>query len=325
MPLSDAEQQYMSVFHPHALGEISRFEVSGRPFVYYTQASTAVKIIKNREFWMRRASLMNDFSETQHGLECIEAVYNAPEGLRFRALIDGIHPGVSAQAKSVLDQSAEVLLGATYLTSISEHGHPEGKKIHGQDEEDANGRLSMWRGYGGAEGVALVLNPKPILSGPGIDGVFFSPVGYFRDTGFAAELSKVSNAIEKNTTAVKEYGSGPTLNAIVNMFRFAAICAKHPGFREEREWRVVCSDAIATPSLTQTQELIGTVSQPILHIPIAAATTVANLILRVIVGPTKDPDAIRGQLVAALTEANVPKPDERVVKSDIPWRNWQQE
>ena len=324
MPLSNTAQQYMSVFHPHALGEINRFAASGRPFVYYTHAPTAVKIIKNREFWMRGASLMNDFSETKHGLNCIEASYNAAEGIRFRSLIDSIHYGISAQAKAALDQSAETLLSATYLTSISEHGHPEGKKVYGQDEEDAHGRLSMWRGYGGAEGVALVLDPEPLLNGPGIEGVFFSPVGYFRDTGFAVELNKISDATEKNTAYLKALGAQPTADAVVNVFRFAAICAKHPGFREEREWQVVCSDAIAAPHLKQTQEVIGNVPQTVLHIPIAGATTIAGLIRRIIVGPTKEPDAIRAQMIAALTEAQVPNAADRVVKSDIPWRNWQE-
>jgi hypothetical protein len=321
MRLSDAEERHMSVFHPHALGEIKRLGLSGQPFVYYTRAATAVSIINGAEFWMRRASLMNDFSETVHGLKCLEAAYNSPEGDRFNALIESVHPGISARAKAALDQSAELLLKGTYLTSVSEHGHSKCKKENGQDEEDLHGRLSMWRGYGGATGVALILNPQPLFSTP-ISGVYFSPVGYFRDTGFVAELHKINEVIGKNKPYLRLLGPERTAAAIVNLFRFAVICAKHPGFGEEREWRVVCSDALGAPALKQTTETIDNVVQQVLHIPMSRGGGVPRMVKRIIVGPTKDPDGIRGHLVAALRGAGVLDPEDRVVKSDIPLRNW---
>ena len=40
---------------------------STNKLVHYTSASAGLKILQNKEIWMRRVSCMNDFSEVQHG------------------------------------------------------------------------------------------------------------------------------------------------------------------------------------------------------------------------------------------------------------------
>ena len=46
---------------------VEEIKKSTNKLVHYTSASAGLKILQNKEIWMRRVSCMNDFSEVQHG------------------------------------------------------------------------------------------------------------------------------------------------------------------------------------------------------------------------------------------------------------------
>lgn len=67
---ADKEQapyELARVFFPYHATRTQTVLAAGDRFVYYTTADTAMRILKSREFWLRNALLMNDFSEIAHG------------------------------------------------------------------------------------------------------------------------------------------------------------------------------------------------------------------------------------------------------------------
>ena len=52
------------------LQRIDIVENQSSKFVHYTTASNALKLLSSKEFWMRKSSVMNDFQEIDHGLNC---------------------------------------------------------------------------------------------------------------------------------------------------------------------------------------------------------------------------------------------------------------
>jgi len=44
-------------------------------FAHYTNATSALSIIRNKSLWMRQASDMNDFSEIEQGIEVAKKVF----------------------------------------------------------------------------------------------------------------------------------------------------------------------------------------------------------------------------------------------------------
>lgn len=55
------------IFHCDYHKRMEELKKSTNKLVHYTSASAGLKILQNKEIWMRRVSCMNDFSEVQHG------------------------------------------------------------------------------------------------------------------------------------------------------------------------------------------------------------------------------------------------------------------
>ena len=140
----------------------------GRRLVHYTTAEAGFKIIAGKEVWLRNALLMNDFSEIQYGLNCLVQAWNSDAGKSLQDFLDRITPGLKDKIASTFDSHTHGLKVATFMISLSEH----------YDDEDELGRLSMWRAYGGRNGVALVLNPKVFTGDTQELKAFSAPVRY---------------------------------------------------------------------------------------------------------------------------------------------------
>jgi hypothetical protein len=134
--------------------EEARIEKSGEHFVHYTNAAVAFSILKNREIWMRNAGAMNDHSEIQHGEVCLNHALNGEQGTRFNSMLNSIYPGMVDNIESNHRQLQNYIRENTFLTCVSEH----------KETENLTGRLSMWRAYGGDNGVALVINRGALLN-----------------------------------------------------------------------------------------------------------------------------------------------------------------
>ena len=109
--------------------------------VHYTTAETALKIIRTKRFWMRNTNCMSDFSEVQHGFEILNSFFsNEAKKESFTEAIDDCIPGVASEAIAAFSNSWSDIRLNSYIACLSEH----------QDSEDLNGRLSMWRAFGGS-------------------------------------------------------------------------------------------------------------------------------------------------------------------------------
>ena len=119
-------------------------------FVHYTTAEAALKIIRTKRFWMRNTNCMSDFSEMQHGLEIFNSFFSdSAKHKSFTEALDDCIPGVASEAITAFNNSWNDVRLNSYIACLSEH----------QDSEDSNGRLSMWRAFGGtATRIGIVLS-----------------------------------------------------------------------------------------------------------------------------------------------------------------------
>ena len=107
----------------------------------------------------------------------------------------------------------------------------------------------------------------------------------------------------------------------------AALCLKHEGFQEEREWRIIHSpNRHPSPLVRASIEVIAGVPQTVYKIPLGgpppdlANNDIPHLLDRVIIGPSQYPLALHEAFVSALRGAGVQNPEQRVVMSGIPIR-----
>lgn len=318
-PAPADEARINRIFFPFMQRKMSAVVAARGRFVYYTTAETAVKILKSKQLWMRNTTVMNDYMEVDHGFNCLNPAYRGAPGERFRAALDGCFPGVAAELLKDFNGWLDSIRRETYLTCLSEH----------DDDEDQHGRLSMWRAYGGQAGVAVVINGEVMsISGHAL-GAYGSPVAYLDEKGFEAEFLTTVENIEREAAYVRSLGRDQVKSIAFNMLRFAVVCTKHPGFREEREWRVVASPIMHPSELVQRSvEVVRGIPQPVLRLPLQnrpkhglVGLALPDLLNRIIIGPCEFPEVMLAAFRQLLAEAEVAEPEKKVAVSGIPLRN----
>lgn len=316
---STLEEQINRLLFPYAVRKRNELSEKKLKLVHYTSAEAAAAIISNGNIWMRNAVTMNDFSEVEHGLVCLRRAWSEhPAGAQLRGTLDAIHAGLSEDLARDFDAHRQDMRLSTYLTCLSEH--PE--------VENAHGRLSMWRAYGGSNGVALVLNLTPFEAETDKLAAYSSPVAYLENTEMADQISEVATNIGNNFELFRALTKDQLKSVVVQSFRFAALCTKHPGFKEEAEWRVIYSPNIRrSPAIFESVENIRGVPQVVQKIPLVNdpenglhSADIPGLIHKIIIGPTQQPLVLYQALYNLLRDAGVENPGERLIVSGTPLR-----
>ncbi len=257
--------------------------------------------------------------EVQHGLSCLLASYNQREsGKKFKAILNGVFDEIITEIEQSFNGWMHDFLTNTFLVCVSEH----------EDFEDNFGRLSMWRAYSQSSGVAIVLNTAPFFSQSDALKAYTSAVAYLGDQDFEHEFDRLADRILNERDFIKAQSRQVIVNVVFHVLRFAAICTKHPGFREEKEWRLVYSPGVLESThLKKEVEIINGVPQPIYKISLQDIPTeglmgieIPSLINRIIIGPTQYPVVLYDAFCDLLRQAGVNEPQGRVVISSIPLR-----
>ena len=318
MEFTPDQIRLIQIFHPFAFERQTAVQSHGTRFVHYTRADSAMNILRTKEVWMRKTSCMDDFMEVEHGLECLLAAYRGKQGNRFKTALEGMFQGICKEIEELFNGWMPYFQTDTYITCFSEH----------LDVEDTSGRLSMWRAYRETTGVALVMNNGPFLRPSEALKAYTSPVAYLTDKEFEKELGKIACALETNSEFLRGQDRQAIVGYVFNAFKFASLCTKHPGFREEREWRVVYSPKLEkSDRLVRDIQVIGGTPQPIYKIPLQnvpeegfVGAEIPELVDRIIIGPTQYPVAACEAFEDLLSEAGVDDPASRIFVSDIPLR-----
>lgn len=316
MPPTTDQQKLWQIFYPYAWEQESLAKDRQFRFAHYTRAESALKIIHTKRFWLRKTNCMSDFTEVEHGINCIINTYNkhkTKSGAKFQAVLNGIFPGFTSRIEPLFNRWIPSMKFDTYITCFSVH----------TADDDAFGRLSMWRAYAANTGVALVLyfSPSTILSE--VLKVYSSPVAYLTDQEFQVKLEQVTQNIEANKPFIQAQGRDTIEGYVFSMFRFAALSIKNPCFREEAEWRLLYGpDLDKSQHLLKTDEVINGVPQPIYSIPLSGIPELdfASLLDRIIIGPTQYPLPIKEAFIDALAGFGVKNPASKIFFSNIPLR-----
>ena len=314
----EQQKQLAHVLMPYAVGLQEALIEANRKLVYYTSGQVALNILKKKEVWMRDASCMNDYLEVDYGLHCLLQAFHSKSGARFQSVLDNLYPGLSTEVGALLDEGVPHFRYRTYITCVSEH----------LPREDKNGRLSMWRAYGGSSSVAIVMNNKAFVSDSNALKAYTSPVAYWGPEKVAQELEIIAGNIEANEETVRLLGEAGLRDAIFNMCKYAVLCTKHPGFHEELEWRVIyCPTIEKSDRLLKEVTTVDGTPQTVYKIPLQNipeegffGAEISELIDRIIIGPTQFPTTIAEAIEAQLVEAGVSDAGDRIVVSDIPLR-----
>lgn len=325
--MMDEDQKLFSIFAPHTCRRREELQSSGRRLIHYTSAAAAISIISNQRIWMRNVRCMNDFAEIHHGISLLQKSMNPNhasqigEGLmEIFAETEAIFPGIANETIGWFNESARNIEIDTYALCLSEH----------DETENEHGRLSMWRSYTSDQvGVGLVLDTSPFYRKAPDFGAYSSPVHYLNESQINDIFLEISENIRNDRSFLTQVGKGKTFKIMHSLLRHIAICTKHPGFHEEKEWRIIRTDGQdPRGSLEFGVETINGVPQPIYKIPLKddfergmIGISIPALIERVIIGPTQFPVAVLQALKIELENVGVTDAKDKIFYSNIPVRS----
>ena len=287
----------------------------GSKFAYYTNASTAVEIIRNREIWLRNALIMNDYSEILYGLKLFRNALISPAGQKYIKALNSIELNFFDKTMGWFDFWEKTILTDTFIICLSSHF----------PSENRNGRLSMWRAYGNT---ALVVNSSPFLNENSNSGIYSLPVNYWNQDDFDGELSTVAKQIDENICYLQNAEESLIQQGIYLLFLSTAIGTKHPGFKEEMELRVftIPSNNETCDKIVKRIVPIHGVPQEVVVLPLirepenGLQLDIPSILDNIIVGPTPYPFSMQKAFVRVLEEVGVGSPLDRVNVSEIPLR-----
>lgn len=319
-PERELTRKLEGIFMPEARKIRDAFYANSRRFVHYTSADAALKIIKTKRLWMRNTTCMIDYREVEHGFEMFRSFFSNEEKRKaFTEALDASIPGAAIEAINLFDQWWGQLRFNTYVSSIAEH----------EDTEDTNGRLSMWRAFGGASGrVALVLEVPLFPDSTDQLNVLFTPVAYVNQDKVHATIHTVIENIRRDLDTLRTLNKDTIVWWVFSMLMTGVVCSKHEGFLEEREWRAIYTPKRASsPLMLSSTEVINGIPQIVYHMPLDKSVSPAlepidlgTMFDRLIIGPTSYPWAMYEAFVDALSGAGVADAQKRVRVSEIPLR-----
>ncbi|MBY8829895.1 DUF2971 domain-containing protein [Hephaestia mangrovi] len=295
----------------------------GVKFAHYTSAQVAMDIIKapdeDRCLWLRNAMLMNDFSEIEYGQQLLRLSLTN-EQLRNRLIeaCNGIHEGILG-AFTMIDQEVYAIKRSTYLLSLALH---KGSELH-------QGKLSMWRAYGGDTNVCILLNPEVFMTPQTAYDAVIAPVDYGGPSKFVEGVAGIVDKMIANRDALRQIDSETVKTNLKYALDVMILSTKHPGFEEENEWRVI-HRAQLTPAPNSPPSKIVSVNgivQKVFYLPMknmpehdVANADINTLLFKILIGPTPNPDLVWEGFVTLLAENGVQNPVDKVITCNIPLR-----
>jgi hypothetical protein len=306
------------IFLPHATRQRLKIFQDHARFIHYTSAESALSIIKTKRVWMRNTICMADYREVQRGREIFERFF-ATESHRteFIGALDSCVVGVALEGIKLFDEWWTDTRFNTYITAISEH----------DETEDLDGRLSMWRAFGGNTSRVGIVFKIP-LNAPLSLNLMLSPVSYLSEDSAHQVLLEVAANVRGHRDFLCTVDRTVLVRTIFFMLVASVVCLKHTAFHEEREWRAIYAPKRwPSPLMESSTEVIAGLPQIVYRIPLdvnlsesLADLEFSRIFDRLIVGPTAYPWPIFEAFSTALTKAGIADAGSRVFVSTIPIR-----
>lgn len=292
-------------------------------FAHYTSAQVAMDIIRAKEddrcLWLRNAMLMNDFSEIEYGQQLLRlSLTNSELGQRWNNACNAIHPDI-INAFGMIDQEVYAIKRSTYLLSLALH---KGMELH-------QGKLSMWRAYGGDANVCILLNPEAFMSEQTAYDVVMSPVDYGGPSSFLLGLSDIVTRMVTNRESLLQIDPELVKYNLKYALDVMILSTKHPGFKEENEWRIIhrAQQSPAPDSPPSKIVSVNGIVQKVFYLPMknipehqVANADINSLLHKIIIGPTPNPNLVWEGFGTLLAENGVENAWDKVVCCNIPLR-----
>ncbi len=312
------EQIHQALWEDH--NSESEFPNQTPLLAHYTSINNFDCVVEGEELWFANPLNMNDSDELIFGMNQGAAEFKKNEALIracgneevFARLLDIFEQHFNHFDKNhVLD---------THILCFSHH-----------EEEDFDGALSMWRGYGAdGNGISFVIDTKKIEADEG-SPIVISPVNYATTEERIEWIKQKTDQLAEILTAIDK--SDEALHSLawnwIERLKVFSLFTKHKGFQDEKEWRFVYlsdrdSKDFYSPMFGYHISAKGVEPKLKLRldqVPVTnSALTLEALIDRIILGPTAASELSIRSVERMLKIKGKTGLAEKVYASSIPYR-----
>ena len=269
----------VTCFRPDLVSDRDRLKSSGNYLAYYTSADVAQKVILHKELWLRSVNLMNDYSEVTYGTNLLVAAYKDEEIYRLtNDILSAFGNDTIGVFEEAFNNLTLNLRYNTYAICFSEMRAVASRV----------GQLSMWRGYGGSNGVALLFDPKHLKDDDTSLSAVLLRMLYLDEAGFTEKLREMIRSAYLNKHKLLSLQREQVLHFFLLNFALLVLQVKHPAFSEENEWRLlVNTELFGDKNLLREVACIAGAPQKIFKVPMTTEETqLQQLLHSVLVGPS---------------------------------------
>lgn len=280
-------------------------------------------MLRSGELWFSNPLHMNDLEELRFGIHAVTEYFQYSESIR-RALTPTNYTILEQKLRERFNDFNKRGAFDVYVFCGSEH-----------DDDEDDGLLSMWRGYGaGGKGVAIIFDLSKLDVVPG-SPIVLGPVDYLTRNereqwiiGFFERFAALLQGMDLNEDDM-------TVAAHYFFHRACqfALFSKHRGFREEREWRAVYiadndTKDVYRDRIDVVHDGKGGVAPKFKFRPIAGTGDLPNVELvdfvkKIILGPSLSEPLNAMAATRLLMKAN-PRLQAPIVSSTTPFRSQSQ-
>ena len=316
------EAEAINLFKPlwADISEKDQYWVKKPLLAHYTSIPVLESMLTNNEIWLSNPLFMNDIDEVRFGIS-----NGFPMVLQNSEISDALHTPDRVNAfRSSFAYFHNIFVSDhafdTYVFCLSEH-----------DANDFDGKLSMWRGYGGnGNGSAIVFdatNAPPIEESPFI----IAKVQYAN----AKDRIDWLNTLISLFVSIIKGGDIPDDKLYLAAFelferiKLFSLYTKHHGFIEEKEWRLVyLTDRDTSGKLKSMFDYdIGPRGiEPKLKFKVApidgvfSSLSLTGLIERIILGPSISSPLAKASIERMFDKMEKPELKRKIFTSTIPFR-----
>lgn len=290
---------------------------------HYTSVTVLESIVTSGELWFSNPLNMNDYSELQYFLHIArEHFWNFR--LRILDACNNDHDRYQEVFNSFEKENSLYLIKEAFDTYVF--------CLSVQNADDDDGRLSMWRGYGGnGHGVALVFSTENLMSDDKekLVPLTFAPIEYLSGSD---RIDWLNRTLNKYCDLLKENKDIPldllhhTTSLLFERILLFALYTKHPGFKEEQEWRLSylpSRDPEMSFGFMFNYAISDSGIEHKLKFKMDSKSNrqfLENLIYKIIIGPSNFDTLTEASVKRMLQVKGYPSLAERVISSSIPYR-----
>ena len=206
--------------------------------IHYTSADSFKNIFLSKSLQFSASSAMNDTREVLGPLAIIPRYWHGARCKAWKDAMSQAWPQFIPAFETYFTNRMPAAAGELYLSCWCKY----------DINEFPTGKLSMWRAYGDdGRGMAILIDTKPLRDFriSGVDGfpIQFFKTRYendqqFEDTLHASALACLNHIGVLHAVAAQR-GLDDACWWLFQAWIQAAATRKHPGFREEEEWRFI--------------------------------------------------------------------------------------